>query len=88
MHQKKKLFRSSRINKTLRCFGLIPSALFSKTTILKMDKRKLNIAMAFLQEVSVEGLEGKEFIDKKLEQKCSKESISIYYVKGPMSYIC
>ena len=88
MHQKKKLFRSSRINKTLRCFGLIPSALFIKTTILKMDKRKLNIAMAFLQEVSVEGLEAKEFIDKKLEQKSSKESISIYYVKGPMSYIC
>lgn len=53
-----------------------------------MDKRKLNIAMAFLQEVSVEGLEAKEFIDKKLEQKSSKESISIYYVKGPMSYIC
>ena len=69
------------MNKTLTYFGLIPSALFSKTAaISKMDKRKLNMAMAFLQEVFVEVLEAKEFIDKKLEQKCSKESISKYYV--------
>lgn len=68
------------MNKTLTYFGLIPSALFSKTAISKMDKRKLNMTMAFLQEVFVEVLEAKEFIDKKLEQKCSKESISKYYV--------
>ena len=55
----------------------MPSALISKTATTKMDKIKLNIAIEVLQEVYVEFLETKEFIDKKLEQKCSKENISM-----------
>ena len=65
------------MNKILRYFGLMPSALISKTATTKMDKIKLNIAIEVLQEVYVEFLETKEFIDKKLEQKCSKENISM-----------
>ena len=42
-----------------------------------MEKRKLNIAMEVLHEVSVTFSETKEFIDEKLEPKCFKENISV-----------
>ena len=41
------------------------------------DQGKLNIAIKVLKEMSVEIPETKEFIDEKIEQKCSKENISI-----------
>lgn len=41
------------------------------------DQGKLNIAIEVLKEMSVEIPETKEFIDEKIEQKCSKENISI-----------
>ena len=48
-----------------------------ETTNIEKKKRKLNIAMEVLHEVSVTFTETKEFIDEKLEQKCSKENISV-----------
>ena len=39
-------------------------------------KRKLNIVMEILNEVSIEFLETKQFIEEQLEQKCLKENIS------------
>lgn len=50
------------------------SPLVSKTETTKMDKRKFIIAMEVLNEVSIEFLEIKEFIDQKLEQKFFKEN--------------
>ena len=50
------------------------SPLASKTETTKMDKRKFIIAMEVLNEVSIEFLEIKEFIDQKLEQKFFKEN--------------
>ena len=48
-----------------------------ETTNIEKKKRKLNNAMEVLHEVSVTFTETKEFIDEKLEQKCSKENISV-----------
>ena len=42
-----------------------------------MEKGKLNIAMEVLRELSVTYPETKESIDEKLENKCSKEHISV-----------
>lgn len=39
-------------------------------------KRKLNIVMEILNEVSIEFLETKQFIEEHLAQKCLKENIS------------
>ena len=50
------------------------SPLVSKTETTKMGKRKFIIAMEVLNEVSIEFLEIKEFIDQKLEQKFFKEN--------------
>ena len=50
------------------------SPLVSKTETTKMDKRKFIIAMEVLNEVSIEFLEIKEFIDQKLEHKFFKEN--------------
>lgn len=42
-----------------------------------MDKRKLSTAMEVLQEVSIEFVDRKKVIDRKLEQKRSKESMFV-----------
>ena len=42
-----------------------------------MEKGKRNIAMEVVHEVSVEFPETKDFINKKLEQKCFKEKTSV-----------
>ena len=63
-------------NKMLRYFRLASSAL-SKIETTKIEKHKIKITLKVLNEVSVEFPETKEFIDQKLEEKCSKENISI-----------
>ena len=70
------LSRSFSVNKT-GYFELMSSALASKTETTKMEKRKLDIAMEVLNEVSVEFPETKELTTKKAEYKCSEENISI-----------
>ena len=42
-----------------------------------MDKRKLSIAIQVLKEVLVAFPDTKDFIDKKLEQKCTKGNKSV-----------
>lgn len=42
-----------------------------------MDKRKLMIAMQVLKDVSTAFPNTKDFVDEKIEQKCSKENISV-----------
>ena len=42
-----------------------------------MEKRKLKITIAVLNEVSLEFPETKQFIEEHLEQKCLKENISV-----------
>ena len=53
-----------------------------------MYKRKPNIVIEILQEVSVEFPHTKEFIEEHLEQKCQKENISseevIYFFDKPI----
>ena len=51
------------------------SALNIKTNN-KMEKRKLNIAIEVLHDVSAAYAETKEFVYDKFEKKCSKEDIS------------
>ena len=52
--KKKKVPRTSRVNKRLGYFELISSARASKTETTKIEKRKLNIALEFLNTMSVE----------------------------------
>ena len=68
----KELSRSFRVNKRLIYFGLKSIALDKNTKITKMEKRKLIIAVEVLHEVSVTYPETREYIDEKLEHKCSK----------------
>ena len=42
-----------------------------------MEKRKLKITLEVLNEVFVEFLETKQFIEEHLEKKCLKENISV-----------
>ena len=65
------------MDKTVGYFSLISSAIASKTETTKMDKIKLCIAMEVLNEASIEFPDTNEVIDGKLEQKCSKENISL-----------
>ena len=62
--------------KTLGYFGLRSSAQASKTTA-KMDKRRLKITSKVLKELKAQFPETKEFIEERLKQECSKESISV-----------
>ena len=48
-----------------------------ETETRKMNKKKLKVSMEVLNEVSVEFPGTKQFIEKRLEHKCSKENISI-----------
>ena len=64
---------------------MISSALANKTKTTKMKKRKLNIVIEVLNDVSIEFPETMEFINEKLDQICSKESISteeVFYLKS------
>ena len=63
--------------KTLRYFGLRSSALESKkkNTHSKMDKRRLRVALKVLDEVRVQFLDTKQFIEDSIEQECLKENI-------------
>ena len=56
---------------------MISSALGSKTEATKMEKTKIIIAMEVLNKVLVEFPKTKEFINEKLEQKYSKDNISL-----------
>lgn len=51
----------------------MPSALDGKKETTNMDKRKLRMTLEVLNEESTEFPETKEFIEEKLEQKCSKK---------------
>ena len=42
-----------------------------------MEKRKLKVTLGVLNEVSVECIETKQFIQEHIEQKCLKENISV-----------
>ena len=42
-----------------------------------MEKRKLKVTLGVLNEVSVECMETKQFIQEHIEQKCLKENISV-----------
>ena len=42
-----------------------------------MEKRKLKVTLGVLNEVSVECMETKQFIQKHIEHKCLKENISV-----------
>ena len=42
-----------------------------------MEKRKLEVTLGVLNEVSVECMETKQFIQEHIEQKCLKENISV-----------
>ena len=42
-----------------------------------MEKRKLKVTLGVLNEVSVECMETKQFIQEHIEQKCLKENISM-----------
>ena len=53
------------------------SALDRKTETTKLENRKLNIAIVFLNKVSVKFPDTKEFIEELLEQKYLKENISV-----------
>ena len=55
--------RSSMTNKTLGYFGVMSSALASKTETTKLETQKLNIALKVLSEVSVEFSKTKLFIE-------------------------
>ena len=57
--------------KTLRYFRLRSSALASKTQHQKWINEEV------LNEVKAQFPETKEFIEKRLEQECSKENISV-----------
>ena len=61
MSEKKELYRTSRESKTIGYFELMSSALNIKTNN-KIEKRKLNIAIEVLHDVSVTYAETKEFI--------------------------
>ena len=52
LFHKKELSITSRANKTLRYFGLRPSALAIKTETTQMEKRKLYITLEVLNEAS------------------------------------
>lgn len=67
---------SSRVNKTLRYFWIIPSALTSKTETTKMEQQKLNVVLEVLNELFAVFLETKQFAEKHLQQRCLKENIS------------
>ena len=53
------------------------SALDRKAETTKLENRKLNIAIVFLNKVSVKFPDTKEFIEEVLEQKYLKENISV-----------
>ena len=42
-----------------------------------METRKLEVTLGVLNEVSVECMETKQFIQEHIEQKCLKENISV-----------
>ena len=42
-----------------------------------MEKRKLKVTLGVLNEVSVECMETKQFIQEHIEHKCLKENMSV-----------
>ena len=71
LREKKELSRRPRVNNMLVHFTLMSSALDKKaeTTQMLKRKRKVNIAMEVLHEVSVTYPEKKEYIDENLERQ-------------------
>ena len=56
-----------------------PSALekkFKKHARVKMDKKRLKVALVVLNAVETKYPETKQFIDDTMEEKCQKEKIS------------
>lgn len=72
------LSRNFRANKTFRCSELFSYVLEKKDRNRpESKKRKLNRAVQVLQDVSDTFSELKDFMDKKLEQKCASENTSL-----------
>ena len=78
LRQQKELSRNFWGNKTFRYSNLLSNALESKSRNRpEWKKRKLNIALQVSQEVFNTFSEMKDFMGKKLEQKCANKNTSL-----------